>query len=168
MLFTHTLWMFYFITNGCQNSKFCNIASIPRRNYEKSYRLKQRSLIGQPSLRTAVSQACPSGRILSRVGVATQDWLLSHDRSSAVPRLAAAHWTTHQRPPTIRWPVIVQHKLPTEDCPLWRIRFDFRPKTDCRQKIACEKERLQTWIMLCIKYDFVVIADYFCTMTFRY
>ena len=39
-------WMFYFITNGCQNSMFCNIASIPRRNYEKSYRLKQWSLIG--------------------------------------------------------------------------------------------------------------------------
>ena len=41
---------------------FCNIASIPRGNYEKSHRLKQRWLIGQPSLRTAMSQACPSDR----------------------------------------------------------------------------------------------------------
>ena len=62
-LHTHTLCMFYFITDGYQNSIFCNIASIPSRDYEKSHRLKQRELIGQPSLRTAVSQACPSGRI---------------------------------------------------------------------------------------------------------
>ena len=63
MLHTHTLYMFYFITDGYQNSIFCNIASIQSRDYDKSHRLKQRSLIGQPSLRTAVSQACPSGRI---------------------------------------------------------------------------------------------------------
>ena len=63
MLHTHTLCMLYFITDGYQNSIFCNIASIPSRDYDKSHRLKQRSLIGQPSLRTAVSQACPSGRI---------------------------------------------------------------------------------------------------------
>ena len=66
--------------------------------------------------------------------VATQDWLLSHDRSSAGRRLAAVHWTTCQRPTTNRWPVIVQHKLSTEDRPLWPIRFDFGPKSDCRQK----------------------------------
>ena len=101
------------------------------------------------------------------LGVATQDWLLSHDRSSAVPRLAAAHWMTHQSPTTIRWPVILQHKLPAEDRPLWPIRFDFRPKNDCRQN-ACEKEHLETWIMLCVKYKFVVIAYYFCTKTFQY
>ena len=35
-------------------------------------------------------------------------------------------------------------------------------------KIACEKEILETWIMLCMKNDSVVIANYFCTMTFRY
>ena len=64
--------------------------------------------------------------------VATQDWLLSHDRSSAV-RLAAAHWTTHHHPTTSRWPAIVQHKLPAEDRPLWPLRFDFRPKTDYRK-----------------------------------
>ena len=60
---TRYVCQFYFITNGCQNSMFCNIASIPRWNYEKPHRLKQRSLIGQLSLRTSVSQACPSGRI---------------------------------------------------------------------------------------------------------
>ena len=59
-LHTHTLSMFYFITDGYQNSIFCS------RDYEISRRLKQRPLIGQPSFRTAVYQACPSGRI--------QDW----------------------------------------------------------------------------------------------
>ena len=68
------------------------------------------------------------------------NWGASHyDRSSAVRRLAAAHWTTHQCPTTNRWPVIVQHKLPAEDRPLWPIRFDFRPKTDCRQKLPVKK-----------------------------
>ena len=62
-LHTHTLCMFYFITDGYQNSIFCNTALIPSRDYEKSHQLKQRSVKGQPSLRTAVSQACPSGRI---------------------------------------------------------------------------------------------------------
>ena len=46
--------------------------------------------------------------------VATQDWLLSHDRTSAVRRLAAAHRMTHLRPTTNRWPFIVQHKLPAK------------------------------------------------------
>ena len=63
MLHIHTLCMFYFITDRYQNSIFCNIASIPSGDYEKSHRLKQRSLIREPSLQTAVSQACPSGRI---------------------------------------------------------------------------------------------------------
>ena len=62
-LHTHTLCMFYFITDGYQNTIFCNIASIPSRVYEKSHRLKRWSLIGQPSIRTAVSQACPCDRI---------------------------------------------------------------------------------------------------------
>ena len=56
----HTHSMFYFITYGYQNSISCS------RDYEKSHLLKQRPLIGQPSLGTAVSQACPSDRI--------QDW----------------------------------------------------------------------------------------------
>ena len=63
MLHTHTLCMFYFITDGYQKSIFCNIVSIPSQDYEKSHWLKQWSLIAQPSLWMAVSQACPSGRI---------------------------------------------------------------------------------------------------------
>ena len=55
------------------------------------------------------------------------------------PKADAAHWTTHQRPTTNRWPVIVQYKLPAEDRPLWPIRFDFRTKTDCRQKLFVKK-----------------------------
>ena len=51
----HTLRKFYFSTDGYQNSTFCSLASISRRNYEKSHRLKQRSLIGQLSLRAVVS-----------------------------------------------------------------------------------------------------------------
>ena len=47
----------------CENWMLCSLALIPRRVYDKSHRLKQRSLVGQPSLRMAVSQACPSGRI---------------------------------------------------------------------------------------------------------
>ena len=35
----------------------------PKTGYDKSHRLKQRPLIGQPSLRMSVSLACPSGRI---------------------------------------------------------------------------------------------------------
>ena len=34
------------------------------------------------------------------------------------------------------------------------------------QRNACEKEHLGTWIMLCVKYVFVIIADYICTKTF--
>ena len=78
-LHTPTLCMFYFITDGYQNSIFSNIASIPSWDYEKSHRLKQRLLIGQPSLQTAVSQACPSGRILGWYGrrsVATKGRIL--------------------------------------------------------------------------------------------
>ena len=74
-LHTHTQCMFYFITDGYQNSIFSNIASIPSQDYEKSHRLKRRPLIGQPSLRTTVSQACPSGRIqgwYGRRSVATE------------------------------------------------------------------------------------------------
>ena len=59
----HTLCMFYFITYGYQISMFCSLASIPWRDYEKSHQLKQWLFIGQPSLWTAVSQACPSGQI---------------------------------------------------------------------------------------------------------
>ena len=100
--------------------------------------------------------------------VATQDWLLSHDQSLAVRRLAAAQWPTHQRPTTNRWPVIVQHKLLADDRSLWPITFDFRSKTDSRQKLLVKKEHLEIWLMLCVKYDFVIIAAYVCTKTFRY
>ena len=74
-LHIHTLWI-YFLTDYYQNSMFCSLASIPSRDYEKSHRLKQRSLIEQPSLRTAVNQACPPGRI--------QGWYSG--RSVATPR----------------------------------------------------------------------------------
>ena len=63
---THMLCVFYFITDGNQNSMFCSLGSIPRQDYEQSYRLKEQSLIGLPSLRTAVYQTCPSNQI--------QDW----------------------------------------------------------------------------------------------
>ena len=58
-LHTHTLCRFYFIINGYQNSISCNIASIPSRDYEKYHRLKQRSPIGQSSLRTAITGINP-------------------------------------------------------------------------------------------------------------
>ena len=86
--------------------------------------------------------------------VATQDWLLSHDRSSAVPRMAAAHWTTHEGPTTILWPNIVQHTLPGEDRPLWPITFDFRPWTDCRQNCL--------WKRTFIKLNYVMCKIWFC------
>ena len=44
---------------------------------------------------------------------------------------------------------------------IWFPAEDWLPPT-----IACEKEHLETQIMLCVKYDFVIIADYFCTNTF--
>ena len=59
MLHTHMLCMFYFITDGYQNSMFCSLTSIPRWDYEKSYQ----------------SQAYPSGQIqgqYSRRSVATR------------------------------------------------------------------------------------------------
>ena len=46
---------------------------------------------------------------------------------------------------------------------IWFLAKDWLPP-----KIACEKEHLETWIMLCVKYDFVTIAHNFCTKTFRY
>ena len=51
ILHTHMLCMFYFITDGYQNSRFCSFASIIRRDYETSLHLHQRSLIGQHRLR---------------------------------------------------------------------------------------------------------------------
>ena len=81
-LHTHRLCMFYFITDGYQNSIFCNIASIPSQDYEKSHLVKQRSLMGQPSLQTAVSQACPFGRNQGGYG----RWLVATENNYWGPR----------------------------------------------------------------------------------
>ena len=67
-LHTRMLCMFYFITDCYQNLMYYWFASIPRRDHEKSHLLKQLLLTSQPSLRTAVSQAWPSGRIQGLYG----------------------------------------------------------------------------------------------------
>ena len=93
--------------------------------------------------------------------VAHQD-LLFYDRSSAVPRLApdpsvsdnhlmTGHFTTQS---SGRRPSALTNQI-------WFPSEDWLPP-----KVACEKEHLETWIMLCVRYDFVVITDYLCSKTF--
>ena len=43
--------------------------------------------------------------------VVTKACSLSLEQSSAIPRLATAHWTTCQCPEMIPWPIIIQHNL---------------------------------------------------------
>ena len=75
---------------------------------------------------------------------ATQSWLMSHDWSWAVPRLATTHWMNQQHQVTIPWLVIVQPNFwpMTDGCDQLYLKTisHFQPKTDHCKSCVCKRK----------------------------
>ena len=84
----------------------------------------------------------------------SQGWPPHIGRSMSVRRLSydQTSYSTHFRAKTVRF----DHSHLISGRGLTAVR------------IACGKEHLKSWIILCVKYGFVVVTNYFCTKTFLF